>query len=138
MRLLFCSILILDAPFFFFIDSLTRVVFISCNTDEGITRRGSKTRRNFNFYFYIRFLKLLSFRENSLSKEYNQYIYICSMENMVDREILSFVHRFIVRTIIRSVLSGLLIVPLCYTHLKRSTLFLVKQCPLYSLSRNDV
>lgn len=105
--------------------------------DEGI-RRGSKTRRNFNFYFYIRFLKLLSFRENSLSKEYNQYIYICSMENMVDREILSFVHRFIVRTIIRSVLSGLLIVPLCYTHLKRSTLFLVKQCPLYSLSRNDV
>lgn len=60
------------------------------------------------------------------------------MENMVDREILSFVHRFIVRTIIRSVLSGLLIVPLCYTHLKRSTLFLVKQCLLYSLSRNDV
>lgn len=113
MRLLFL-ILIFDAPLFL-IDSLTLNRFMSCmDMDEDIRyEEGILT-------FIIRFFKFLeSFEENSLSKStINIYIYVQWRTWLIEKYILPFVHPFIVRTIIRSVLSGLLIVPLCYTHFK--------------------
>lgn len=104
-------ILIFDAPLFL-IDSLTLNRFMSCmDMDEDRYKEEI-------FIFIIRFFKFLeSFEENSLSKS-TINIYICWRTWLIEKYILPFVHPFIVRTIIRSVLSGLLIVPLCYTHFK--------------------
>lgn len=106
-------ILIFDAPLFL-IDSLTLSRFMSC-MDMDEDRYEEEI-----FTFIIRFFKFLeSFEENSLSKStINIYIYVQWRTWLIEKYILPFVHPFIVRTIIRSVLSGLLIVPLCYTHFK--------------------
>lgn len=106
-------ILIFDAPLFL-IDSLTLSRFMSCmDMDEDIRYEEGI------FTFIIRFLKLLKrivYRKSTI----NIYIYIYVQWRtwLIEKYILPFVHPFIVRTIIRSVLSGLLIVPLCYTHFK--------------------